>query len=312
MSVCRFELVPGEQGYPEQLAATPDPPKRLYGLGDPEMLTPGLAVIGARKATPTGIALTELFAGWAARAGYSIISGAAIGCDQAAHRAALKESGTTVAVLGCGADVDYPSGASELIDAIRSRGCVVSELPWGTRPTRWTFHRRNRIIAGLSGALLVIEARVPSGTFLTADFAADAGRDVLAVPGSILSPESRGPNRLIRQGARPVTELDDLARELEDLLGAPAGPTATFDHMPVSSDPVLSALAAEPGRPDDIAFRLRITVSEAVRRLTRLASSGLVERYADGRYGAKPASEPPSPRYNVPDERPEPTGVPEH
>lgn len=302
MSVERFELALGERGYPRQLAETLDPPKRLYGMGNPALLGPGLAVIGARKATPTGVRITELFAGWAARAGYSIISGAAIGCDQAAHRAALEVGGTTVAVLGCGADVDYPRGAHTLLEAVRSRGCVVSEFPWSMEPTRWTFHRRNRIIAALSAALLVIEAGVPSGTFLTADFAAEYGRDVLAVPGSILSPESRGPNRLIRQGARPITEVDDLAAELASLLG-PTDAAVAQVRAVETSDPVLAALAACPGRPDDVAYGLGLSISQAVCALTRLCAAGLIQRYPDGRYGLIPQVEAAHGGYNGGDER---------
>ena len=177
----RFELALGEPGYPEQLAQSPDPPAVLYGIGDPAHLAPGLAVIGARKATPYGLQAARLFAGWAARAGYTVISGGAIGCDQAAHKAALANDAPTVAVLGCGADVVYPSNATDLLGAIARTGAIVSEQPWGTPPQRWTFRTRNRIIAGLSAGLLVLEAGLPSGTFSTADYALAAGRDVFVV-----------------------------------------------------------------------------------------------------------------------------------
>ena len=211
-----FQLALGDELYPEQLARTPDPPRVLYGFGDPSALESGLAVIGARKATPYGLAAARLLAGWAAGRGVVIVAGGAIGCDQEAHRSAIDAGGRTVAVLGCGADIDYPRGASELLEQVRHGrvGCVVSELPWGTPPVRWAFARRNRIIAGLSEAVLVVEASLPSGTFSTADFALDAGRSVLVVPGSIFAPECRGSNRLLRQGATPVTDVSDLASEL--------------------------------------------------------------------------------------------------
>ena len=197
----RFELRLGHSDYPEQLAYTPDPPRTIYGLGDPCALRPGLGVVGARKATPYGLQAAAHLAGWAARAGYVVVSGGAIGCDQAAHRAALDAGGITVAVMAGGADITYPRGAAELLRLVAANGAVVSEHPWGTQPLRWTFRTRNRIIAGLSAALLVVEAALGSGTFSTADYALAAGRDVLAVPGSIFSPECAGANRLIRQGA---------------------------------------------------------------------------------------------------------------
>ena len=197
----RFVLTLGSPEYPEQLAETPDPPRMLYGIGDPGALVAGLAVVGARRATPYGLRATRLLAGWAASKGVTVISGAAIGCDSEAHRAALDAPGATVAVLGCGPDVDYPRRSAAMLATIRAGFAVVSECPFGQQPLRFAFARRNRIIAGLASAVLVVEAGLPSGTFSTADAALEAGRDVMAVPGSIFSPESRGSNRLIRQGA---------------------------------------------------------------------------------------------------------------
>ena len=197
----RFELHIDDDAYPELLRHAPEPPRVLRGIGDPALLTPGLAVIGARKASPYGLRCARIFAGWAARHALPVVSGAAMGCDQEAHKAALDADGTTVAVLGCGADVDYPRRAHELLAAVRCVGVVVSECAWGAGPQRWAFSRRNRIIAGLSTGVLVVEASLPSGTFSTAEYALAAGRDVYAVPGSIFSPEALGANRLIRQGA---------------------------------------------------------------------------------------------------------------
>ena len=279
-----FEFALGDPDYPEQLRRTPDPPGRLFGIGDPGLLVPGLAVIGSRKSTPYGRAAARLFAGWAAAAGIVVVSGAAVGCDQAAHRAALDVRGSTVAVLGCGADIDYPKGAADLLAQIRCVGCVVSEQPWGAPPLRWAFARRNRIIAGLAHAVLVVEASVPSGTFSTADAAADAGRDVLAVPGSIFAPECRGANRLIRQGAIPITEVDDLVRalEIQDRVSDHADPLSLYSES--REDPLLAALVANPMRPDDIANEFGLDIIDAVRRLSRLEADGLVSRLADGRY----------------------------
>jgi DNA processing protein len=283
----RFELALDDPRYPQQLRLTPEPPKVLYGLGDPSLLLPGIAVIGARKATPYGLSVATLFAGWAAHAGYLVISGGAIGCDQAAHFAAREADAATVAVLGCGADVDYPSNAVSLLTDIRRTGVVVSELPWGTPPQRWAFRRRNRIIAGLAAGVLVVEASLPSGTFSTADYALDAGREVLAVPGSIFAPECAGSNRLIRQGATPVTDAAELALELERLLGRPSSATAPEPHSPLvdGGGDLACALIANPMRPDDIARAFGLDIVTVARRLGVLESQGRIARYPDGRYG---------------------------
>ncbi len=287
----RFELVLGEADYPAQLAMTPDPPAVLYGLGDPDVLGPGLAVIGARRATPYGLQAGELFAGWAARAGYTIISGGAIGCDQAAHRAALRHHAPTVAVLGCGADLVYPSTASDLLRAIAETGAIVSEQPWGTPPQRWTFRTRNRIIAGLSAGLLVLEAGLPSGTFSTADYALAAGRDVFVVPGSIFAPECRGANRLLHQGAIPVSDVTELAEVFTAVLPPPrpdGGARWCLGSTAADDDRVLAALRTHHWRPDDLARRLEIDVVSVARRIGALETAGLVVRFSDGRYGGTP------------------------
>lgn len=274
----RWELRVGERGYPASLLELPEPPETLHGFGDPLILGDGLGVVGSRKATPYGLACTSQFAGWAASHGVTVVSGAAIGCDLAAHQAALAGEGPTVAVLPCGADVDYPASGAAVLAAIRERGAVISEAPWGSPPARWTFVRRNRIIAGLSRALLVAEAGLPSGTFTTADFALDLGREVLAVPGSIFAPECRGANRLIREGATPITDVSELAEAL--------GRETLFDAEPaMSGDRVLSALRTSPMRPDDLARALAIDIVEVVRAICVLEVSGRIARYRDGRYG---------------------------
>lgn len=276
----RTEIHLGSHEYPEALAWLDRPPQTLYCMGDQALLkTEGLAVIGARKATPYGRAAARILAGWAAGHGVPIISGAAIGCDQEAHNAALDEGGPTVAVLGCGADVDYPRGAHDLLSTIRRRGLVVSLEPWGTEPRRWKFIHRNHLIAGLSRAVLVVEASLPSGTFSTADFALECGRAVFAVPGSIFAPESRGANRLIRQGASPITDPSDLASELE------MNCSAQLAFPECDAQPVLAATLSQPLRPDDLARELNTSVVEITRELGRLEREGLVARYPDGRYG---------------------------
>lgn len=279
MTDTRFILRPGDEAYPGILLQTPDPPKQLYGIGDPGALVPGLAIVGSRKATPYGVRCTRVFATAAARLGLTIVSGAAMGCDSEAHRAALDAGGATVAVLGCGPDVDYPKRSSDILRTMRREFAVVSEMPFGAQPTRWSFVRRNRIIAGLARAVLVVEAGLPSGTFSTADAALDAGREVLAVPGSILSLESRGSNRLIRQGAVPVTDASELAAALG--IEGRASTACTVESLSV----VVRALAADPLRPDDLARALGLDIVSAARTLGSLEASGAIVRYPDGRYG---------------------------
>ncbi len=278
-------------GYPDCLSVSPQPPDTLYGIGRADTVRPGLAIVGSRRATPYGLACARVFAMWAAQTGIVVVSGAAAGCDQAAQRAAVAAGGASVAVLGCGADVDYPASASDLLAALRQDGAVVSELPWGTHPARHAFVRRNRLIAALSGAVLVVEAGLPSGTFTTADFALAAGRDVLAVPGSVFADGSRGTNRLIRQGATPITDVSELAEAL-----GPCGAglldrtrleprSGTLARSNVADEPLVRALLADPMRPDDVARALGRDVVSIVREIGDLESKGIIARYPDGRYG---------------------------
>lgn len=275
----------GDDGYPECLECTLQPPAVLWGMGDPGLLRPGLAVIGARRATPYGLTCARMFAGWAAEHGVVVISGGAIGCDRAAHEAALEADGPTIAVLGCGPDVDYPRDSDGLMRRVREKGAVIAELPWGTGPRSYHFPRRNRLIAGLAMAVLVVEAALPSGTFSTADHAIDANREVWAVPGSVLYAGCRGSNTLLTQGAVPICDVTDLATALErvglcrDKPGEIAAPPRVIDRL-------AAALLADPMRPDDAAFALRTDIVTIIRQITLLEQEGVVRRYPDGRYGA--------------------------
>ena len=280
-----FEIRLDDPLYPPQLRETASPPKVLRGYGDPESLMQGVAVIGARKATPYGIRCAQLFAGWAGAAGYTVVSGAAVGCDTAAHRAALDAGGRSVAVLGCGADVPYPRDSGPLLARIAESGAVISELEWGYPPAKWTFRARNRIIAGLSKALLVVEAGLGSGTFITADFALDAGREVMVVPGSIFAPECSGSNRLLSQGAIPVSDISEMRAVLENQLGSPTR-DSVVEMLSRGNDPVLAAVRTNPARPDDLARDLGLDIIEVARRIGALEGEGMVTKYRDGRYGA--------------------------
>ena len=216
----RFILPYGGEDYPEQLMNIPDPPKKLYGIGNPQVLTCGLSVIGARKATPYGRDVAFKFAKIASEHGVTIISGGALGCDSAAHRGCLEGRSPTVVVLGGGCDCIYPESNRDLFQEVVDKGgAVISEHQWQFPPMPYTFRARNRIIAGLSRATLIVEAGLPSGTFSTADDALSSNREVLVVPGAITSPTSRGANRLLYQGATPIVDEETFEDVIFNLYG---------------------------------------------------------------------------------------------
>lgn len=202
-----------DAAFPPLLAAIHDPPARLYlrGSAAPDLLDrPAVAVVGARACSSYGRSVARTLARDLASSGLVVVSGMARGIDGDAHRGALEGGGPTVAVLGCGVDRDYPAAHAELARRIVEAGLVVSEYEPGIEPAPWRFPARNRIIAGLCRATLVVEARERSGALITADFALEEGREVLAVPGEITSSLSGGTNALLRLGATPVTCLEDV------------------------------------------------------------------------------------------------------
>ena len=219
----------GAPAYPESLLDCKNPPKTLYCIGDASVLVrPSLAVVGSRKSTPYGEHVAKLLAGKAAAAGVGIVSGGASGCDSFAHQAALDQGAMTVVVLAGGCDRYYPAGNRGLFQqVVDAGGVIVSERPWNTPALPYMFVARNRIIAALARATLIVEAGLPSGTFSTADEAIEAGRDVLAVPGSIFSPNSRGTNALISQGAGCIVDEEAfdvfLRRVFPDIVADGAG-----------------------------------------------------------------------------------------
>ena len=199
--------------FPRLLAAIHDPPPRLYvrGARDVALLAePAVAVVGARACSAYGRSVTRSLARELAGAGLVVVSGMARGIDGEAHRGALEGGGRTVAVLGCGIDRDYPAAHAELARRIGKDGLVLSEYEPGVEPAPWRFPARNRIIAGLCSATVVVEARERSGALITADFALEEGREVLAVPGEITSALSAGTNALLKLGATPVTSATDV------------------------------------------------------------------------------------------------------
>lgn len=222
-----------DEGYPAHLKEIPDAPIVLYLQGKlPGRIENSVAIVGARDATLYGLQMAERFARELAEAGVPVVSGLARGIDAAAHRGALRSSGETVGVLGCGLDIVYPKENRALFGNIREKGCIISEFPFGTPPLAWNFPRRNRIVSGLSCGVLVVEANVKSGALITVEFALEQGRDVFAIPGRVDSPMSQGPHAIIRQGARLVVSADDILQELpEGCVRSPAvqGPACPAD-----------------------------------------------------------------------------------
>lgn len=200
--------------YPEILKQIPDPPKQLYVMGDLQGLLarPRLCVVGSRRVSVYGRQVTGRLVREAAAQGIVIVSGLAFGVDAIAHQATLEAGGHTIAVLPCGLDKVYPVSHSALAQRIlESGGALVSEYPEGTTPRLWSFTARNRIVSGLSDAVLITEAAAKSGTMHTANFALEQGKTVMAVPGNITSALSEGTNNLIKSGAAPVTSVADIS-----------------------------------------------------------------------------------------------------
>jgi DNA processing protein len=268
--------------YPARLRAIPDPPLVLWTVAPAESFTvPAVAVVGSRRATPTGLGVSRRLSRDLAAAGVLVISGLARGIDGAAHRGALDAAGQTVAVLGNGPDVVYPREHRELMQAVQRSGGVLSEFPPGTRPERRHFPLRNRIISGLSQAVVVVEASEKSGSLITARAALDQGRDVLAVPGSVASGTYRGCHALIKDGARLVETVDDILEEI----GRPR--TARGQEPQAGKCLSVSSLgrfiqAEEPLSVDELAARSGRPAADCLADLTLLEISGHVARTTGG------------------------------
>lgn len=249
-----------DRAFPPLLAAIHDPPPELYarGCGNVELLAQAaVAIVGARACSSYGRSIARSLGRELAAAGLVVVSGMARGIDGEAHRGALDAGGVTVAVLGCGIDRDYPAAHAELSTRICARGLVVSEYEAGVEPAPWRFPARNRIIAGLCRATVVVEARERSGALITADFALEEGRDVLAVPGEITSALSSGTNALLKLGAAPVTgaadvlELFELAPARTDDAQVGEVGRAILERLrdgALTADELVRASGVEPGR----------------------------------------------------------------
>jgi DNA processing protein len=265
--------------YPPRLKEIYDPPAVLYVKGELDVPDqPAVAIVGTRGATQYGRQAAEHLAAELGRSGVTVVSGLALGIDAAAHRGALNAGGRTIAVLGHGLDRVYPAQNARLAEQIVEHGALVTEFPLGTKPDAVNFPRRNRVISGLTSGTLVVEAGERSGALITAAFAAEQGREVFAVPGSIFSPMSKGTNALIRDGATPVTSGDDLLAELQPA-SVPRQLTVQ-DILPLDATEraLIDVLGAEPTHIDEIARAASLPMSAVSAGLAMMELKGLVRQ----------------------------------
>jgi DNA processing protein len=272
-----------DETYPRALLEIPDPPPLLYATGRIELLNrPSLAVVGSRNATAQGESNAESFSRALSEAALTIVSGLALGIDAAAHRGGLAGGGSTVAVLGSGIDVLYPKRNAELGAQIARRGLLVSEFPLGTGPIAHNFPRRNRLISGLARGCLVVEAAAASGSLITARAAADQGREVFAIPGSIHSPLSKGCHALIKTGAKLVESAEDVLAELSGF--RPSAFASTASVTPTSEAGLLRHMGHDPVDIDLLCTRAGLTAEQVSSELLRLELSGRVTALPGGLY----------------------------
>lgn len=282
-------LTLADADYPASLLEAPDPPVMLYAKGRVSLLSqPAVAIVGSRNATRQGCRDAASFAEALGTAGWTIVSGMALGIDAAAHAGGLASPASTVAVIGTGADIIYPARNEALARRIAEEGCMVSEYPLGTAALAANFPRRNRIISGLSRGVLVIEAAARSGSLITAHTAAEQGREVFAVPGSIHSPLSRGCHRLIREGAKLVETAQDILEELPCMApvsgGTPGMERPAETVVDGEKARVLAAMGFSPADLDSLSEQLGMDVAGLSGLLLEMELDGLVERLPGGQY----------------------------
>ncbi|HNX49079.1 MAG TPA: DNA-processing protein DprA [Thermoanaerobaculaceae bacterium] len=265
-----------EPGFPPGLVALADPPLGLFVRGTLPA-GPAVALVGARKASAYGREVAECFGRELARAGVTVVSGMARGVDAAAHRGAIASSGPTAAVWGSGPDRLYPPEHDQLAAQIVAHGALLTEYPPGSPPLAHHFPERNRLIAGLAQAIVVVEADVRSGALITARLALEEGRDVLAVPGSVFAPLSAGPNGLLRSGAAPALTVADIL-EVIGVVPPPATPEPPADGLLAALKPGTSATV------DDLASATGMPVAAVLESLVQLELEGRVVREPDGSF----------------------------
>lgn len=277
-----------DDNYPPALRDIFDPPPVLFVRGRLKELNNAVAVVGSRKATAYGRTAAQRLAGELAENGAAVVSGLARGIDSAAHRGALNAGGYTAAVLGCGLDVVYPKENARLMAEIIEKGAVISEFPLGSPPESWHFPSRNRIISGLSQVVVVVEAAEKSGALITADLALEQGKEVMALPGSIYSKMSRGPLKLIKQGAKPVTAAEDILEELgiiSAITGEQAGSQFKF-KLSRTEQAVYDILSGDPLHIEELLQRLQLPSQEVMAALMFLEVKGLLKKMPGKMYAA--------------------------
>jgi len=276
-----------DEAYPHRLKEVDQPPPVLYIRGQymPEDLF-AVAIVGTRRITPYGRQITEELSSFLASNGLTVISGLARGVDAVAHQSALKSGGRTIAVLGSGVDRIYPPEHRGLAEKIIDNGVVISDYVPGTPPEASNFPPRNRIISGLSLAVVVIEAGETSGALITAKFAAEQGREIFAVPGSILAPQSKGTNKLIQNGAIPLLSMNDLMQALD--LSRVGRQQSVRKIVPGDADEekVLGVLGIEPLHIDDIKNQVNMPIEKVTATLVLMELKGMVKQVGGMNYAA--------------------------
>lgn len=274
-----------ETHYPQALLEISDPPPVLYAKGNLALLaTPGIAVVGSRNASPQGEKNAEDFCSALCQHGYTVVSGMALGIDGAAHRGALKANGATIAVVGTGLDIVYPARHRDLAHKIVERGgLILSEFSLGTPSHAKNFPRRNRIISGLSLGCLVVEANVQSGSLITARLAAEQGREVFAIPGSIHSPLSKGCHELIKQGAKLVDSIQDILSELGNV-DSQIDKKIISEQIPEAAHPVLEMMGFDPINMETLISRSGLTSEALSAMLLVLELESKIASLPGGRY----------------------------
>ena len=273
-----------DRRYPQLLRELSDPPLLLYAKGNPKLLlSRQLAIVGSRNPTPTGRELAFRFSASLTRSGFTTTSGMALGIDAAAHQGALSVSGSTIAVVATGLDRIYPARHQHLAQQIAHHGVLISELPVGTQPRRQAFPQRNRIISGLCFGTLVVEATKNSGSLITARLAGEQGREVFTIPGSVLSPQSRGCHTLLRDGAILVESEADILVELGSL-DQPASPPEQTKTVTNQNQGLIHYMGYDPVTIDTLVHRSGLTVDKVCSMLSHLEMQGVVKAIVGGYY----------------------------
>ena len=272
-----------DDSYPGALLEIADPPPVLYAQGRVELLQrPSLAIVGSRNATAQGESNAANFSKALSDAGLTIVSGLALGIDAAAHRGGLAGASSTIAVLGTGIDIVYPRRNADLAAEIGKRGLLLAEFPLGTHAATHNFPRRNRLISGLARGCLVVEAALASGSLITARAAADQGREVFAIPGSIHSPLSKGCHALIKSGAKLVESAEDVLSELSGI--RPSGFASTVDQPSAEATGLLALMGHDPVDVDSLCSRAGLSAEQVSSELLRLELDGRITALPGGLY----------------------------